>query len=372
MPRNYKRKTPGPSYSLDDLNNAINDVKNGNMTYRQAAQHYGVPFTNIFNRIKGRKVSHDRLGGGRSPDLPPHVESDLANCLIARSQMGFPCDKRELKQLVQEYVTVNNLQTRFRDGQPGDDWYLGFMKRHPRLTLKKPEHLQKSRKNARDPFVVFDFFNKLKTVYEEFKVDETRANFVSNADESGFTSDPSRLRGIGEKGVALNRVSGGSGRDSTSVLACVSANGAFLPPLIVFKGAGVQARWISEEAYPGTVYSATSNGWMEEPCFYQWFTATYIPSVLALREKENLPEQTAVLIYDGHSSHISVRIIEAALANNIQLVKFPSHLTDKFQPLDKCVFGPIKTVWEQILVDYGKTQMGKSSGQLKKKSFLNF
>ncbi|KAJ8914120.1 hypothetical protein NQ315_016196 [Exocentrus adspersus] len=76
-------------------------------------------------------------------------------------------------------------------------------------------------------------------------------------------SDPSRLRAIGQKGKPLSRVSGGSGRESTTVLACVGADGSVLPPLIVFKGAGVQARWVSDKAYPGTLYAVSKNGWME-------------------------------------------------------------------------------------------------------------
>lgn len=66
--------------------------------------------------------------------------------------------------------------------------------------------------------------------------------YIRNCDESGFQSDPSRVGGIGEKGKPLSRVSGGSGRESTTVLACVLAEGHVLPPLIVFKGAAVQAR----------------------------------------------------------------------------------------------------------------------------------
>jgi hypothetical protein len=81
-----------------------------------------------------------------------------------------------------------------------------------------------------------------------------KGKFIFNADESGFNTDPSRLRAIGEKGKALNRVSGGSGRESISVLACVAADGAFLPPFIVFKGVAVQPRWTSAKDFPGKFY----------------------------------------------------------------------------------------------------------------------
>ncbi|KAK9680911.1 DDE superfamily endonuclease [Popillia japonica] len=106
-------------------------------------------------------------------------------------------------------------------------------------------------------------------------MEESKAAFIFNSDESGFSSDPSRLRGIGEKGKPLCRISGGSGRESTSVLLCLSANSSFLPPLIVFKGeTGVQARW-TENCYPGTQYATSTNGWTEEPQFDNWFKDVY-------------------------------------------------------------------------------------------------
>ena len=199
----------------------------------------------------------------------------------------------------------------FKDIKSGNDWYLSFMKRHPELTLKKPEHLQKLRMDARKPFIVYDFYEMLKTVVKENNLEE-KPMYIYNCDESGFQSDSSKLRAIGHKGQALYRVSGGSGRESTTVLACVSADGRVLPPVIVFKGAAVQARWTSEKSYPGTLYAASKNGWMEEPVFFNWLMKSFIPFITRLREERNEPHQTALLLYDGHASHISVRIIEEA------------------------------------------------------------
>lgn len=44
---------------------------------------------------------------------------------------------------------------------------------------------------------------------------------------------------------------------------------------------------------------------------------------------------------------MSLKIVKLAMENNIILIKFPSHLTDKLEPLDKCVFGLLKSVWEK-------------------------
>lgn len=369
MPRNYVRKKEGPSYTIEDVENAVADVRNRNKSYREAETFYGVPKSVIYQRIGGRKTALNVTRAGRSQVLSSDVENELVKCLLARTRMGLPCDKAELRKLVGEYVIAKDLKTPFKDGIPGEDWYYLFMRRHPELSLKKPEHLQKLRKDARKPEIVYDFFDHLQRVIDQNDLDDNKGSFIFNADESGFNNDPYRIRAIGEKGKALCRISGGSGRESTTVLGCVSADGKALPPLIVFKGAGVQARWTSERAYPGTLYAASSNGWMEEPQFFHWFSTGLLPHINNLRISQNLPDQAALLLYDGHSSHMSVRIIEEAIRNNIILMKFPSHLTDKLQPLDKCVFGPLKVKWNKQLVKFGKEQMGRGCGRLSKEKF---
>lgn len=372
MPRKYTRKTDGPAYTKEDLARAVQDVDNKNMTYRQAQEYYNVPIAVISQRLNGRKTAIDSAGRGRKTALSPKTEKKIVECLLARANAGYPCDKDELLNLIEEYVKTHDLSTPFINGRPGTDWYHSFLKRHKDvLSLKKPEHLQKCRKDARTPDVIYSFYEQLRLTLSRLDiVDEEKACFIYNADESGFKSDPSRLRAIGEKGKPLSRVSGGSGRESTTVLACVAADGSFLPPLIVFKGAGIQARWISEKSYPGTLYSVSKNGWMEEPQFFTWFTKGFIPHIKRIRELKSLPHQAGALLYDGHASHISVRIVEEAILNNITLIKLPSHLTDMLQPLDKCVFGPVKTFWEKKLICFGKKQMGKGTGRLSKAEFV--
>lgn len=372
MPRKYVRKTNGPAYTKKDLINAVTDVQNHNKTYRQAQEYYNVPIAVISQRINGRKTSIDSTGPGRKTALSAQLEDKVVECLLARAKAGYPCDKEELLNLIQEYVQSHTLTTPFVNGRPGEDWYYLFLRRHNGiLSLKKPEQLQKCRKEARKPDIIYKFYDDLRQTLSDLDIEsEEKGGFIYNADETGFKSDPSRLRAIGEKGKPLSRVSGGSGRESTTVLACVGADGSFLPPLIVFKGAGIQARWTSQQAYPGTLYTVSKNGWMEEPQFFTWFTKSFIPHVNIIRQEKSLPNQGAVLLYDGHSSHISVRIIEAAIENKITLIKLPSHLTDMLQPLDKCVFGPVKTCWEKKLISFGKRQMGKGTGSLSKSDFV--
>jgi len=117
------------------------------------------------------------------------------------------------------------------------------------------------------------------------------------------------------------------------------------------------------------VYGVFKNDCIEEPLFFNWFVSIFIPHVQNLRSKDSANSgQVVVLLFDGHCSHMSLRIVDKAMENNV-LIKFPSHLTDKLQPLDKCVFGPLKSAWEKELISYGKKMMGKCVGRVTKGSF---
>ena len=116
--------------------------------------------------------------------------------LLARAKFGYPCDRKELLNLVGVFVKEYRINNPFKERIPGQYWYKGFMKRHPCLFLKKAE-IQAVRKLNTTPEVVYEFYEKLLSVYEEKNLmSPDKACFVFNTDESGFKSDPSRLRGI--------------------------------------------------------------------------------------------------------------------------------------------------------------------------------
>lgn len=195
MPRKYIRKTSGPRYSKGDLLRAVNDIVNHNCTYEEAEQRHRVPKSVIYHRIKGRKVPTE----GRATVLGPTAEMHLENCIKAKARMGYPCDKNEIKNIVGQYVQAHNLNTPFKNGIPGDDWYYGFMSRHPSLSFKNPELLQKARKDSRNPEVVYQFYDELKQLVHESNL-EDKPFLIFNADESGFCTDPTKLKAVGEKG----------------------------------------------------------------------------------------------------------------------------------------------------------------------------
>ncbi|XP_057314858.1 uncharacterized protein LOC130656038 [Hydractinia symbiolongicarpus] len=122
-------------------------------------------------------------------------------------------------------------------------------------------------------------------------------------------------------------------------MAVCNAAGKVLDPFIIFQGKNFQSTWRGENGLPNTFYAVTPNGWMNTITFADWFD----------KFSDQNAARPMLLFYDGHMSHISIPVIQKALDQNILLLKFPPHVTDILQPLDKCCFGPLKRSWENLL-----------------------
>lgn len=116
---------------------------------------------------------------GRPTAIPVEEETELADLLKTMSPWGLGLLKEEIKEVVQEFVTIHNIKTPFKNNRPGDDWFLAFKNRHN----KKPEVLEIARRNiTSDPFIVYGFYTLLK---EEIKNSNLTTNLAYNLDESG-------------------------------------------------------------------------------------------------------------------------------------------------------------------------------------------
>lgn len=79
--------------------------------------------------------------------------------------------------------------------------------------------------------------------------------------------------------------------------------------------------------------------------FERWFCDVLLPRL------KKLPGNK-LIIGDNLASHISMAVIDLCRANNIRFVCLPPNSTDKLQPLDVGVFGPLKKAWKSILTAY--------------------
>jgi len=84
---------------------------------------------------------------------------------------------------------------------------------------------------------------------------------------------------------------------------------------------------------------------MESEQFVEWFEKVFTPATTDLKGGK-------LLVFDGHNSHLSTRVVDIAMKNNIQLLCLPVHTSSILQPPDVGVFKGVKAAWRKCLHDY--------------------
>ena len=91
----------------------------------------------------------------------------------------------EFINLVLEFVTLRDLQTRYKDNSPGYDWTHSFLKQNI-LCLKKGGQVQLAWKNVTsDPLVIYEFHETLAMEVERLGIADKPEAFY-NCDEQSF------------------------------------------------------------------------------------------------------------------------------------------------------------------------------------------
>jgi hypothetical protein len=97
-----------------------------------------------------------------------------------------------------------------------------------------------------------------------------------------------------------------------------------------------------EGAPKNATFNTTKSCWIETNEYCEWFTDVFVKNTRHL-------VGPIVLFMDGHLSHISLPLIDEAIAHNIHIICLPPHSSHAWQPLDVGVYGPAKKLWQQIL-----------------------
>lgn len=64
-------------------------------------------------------------------------------------------------------------------------------------------------------------------------------------------------------------------------------------------------------------------------------------------QKHADPNYPIIIFFDGHGSHLTVRMIALARKCGVHLFCLPPHTTHKLQPLDVGIFGPLQRAWKK-------------------------
>lgn len=128
--------------------------------------------------------------------------------------------------------------------------------------------------------------------------------------------------------------------------------------LVFITAKNLYSSWAGHTVIPGTMYAATESGWMTTEVFQSWFECFLL----------RVHERPLLIIFDGHKTHLSLPFIHMARANEVSVIKLPSHTSNRLQPLDVSCFKPLKNAWDKELV---RKQRESGFRHLSKSDFVN-
>ena len=156
MPRTYIKKGRKNQWTNEQLEAAMKDVKSKQLSASAAARKYGIPPSTLRDHLSGKST---KRYGGPPIILTAKEEKEIERVCQVMHELGFPLTKDFVSVALREYLDATCRAEKFKDGIPGYDWWWGFLKRHPKLAERKPEHFPRKRAEASRPEVNND--NKL-------------------------------------------------------------------------------------------------------------------------------------------------------------------------------------------------------------------
>jgi ferredoxin-thioredoxin reductase catalytic subunit len=140
------RKTEKGNFSENSMCEAVLLLEQG-MSIQEAATEKGVKYQTLSGMSKKRQKNY-----GENVRMKPHYdccrvftseqEKDLASYILVCSKMYYGLTSKDCRHLANEMATVNLIScpTTWKENQmAGIDWFMNFMSRYPRLTLRSPE-----------------------------------------------------------------------------------------------------------------------------------------------------------------------------------------------------------------------------------------
>ena len=220
---------------------------------------------------------------------------------------------------------------------PGKNWAKSLEKRHPEIKARKVKALDWDR-HEKNIFTKIEYWFEL--IGKELKRSDIVQENVYNMDETGVM-----LSKLGSVKVLVGRNDSRDyrgarvEREMVTAVECISADGRYLEPMIIWPAATHRANWTTFPT-PGWHYAFSDSGYADSIISLEWLTKVFDPQT-----SDRAGGKHRVLICDGFGTHESAEVMQYCLSHKIILCRLPSHTSHKLQPCDIVVFAPLKTAY---------------------------
>jgi hypothetical protein len=178
-------------------------------------------------------------------------------------------------------------------------------------------------------------------------ISTTRPDRIVNCDETCWRVFPTGLRTWGSRGSDnIRLLIRGNEKDSLTALCSVTAARTKLPMVLIATGKTERAERSQLGDISPHIPMHSESGWV---------TAENFEEYLRLLKQQLPGDDLIYLVLDCYSVHRNQRIRDAAADLGIVLKFVPAGMTDELQPLDRAVFGIMKSamrrMWRQYCAD---------------------
>lgn len=338
MPRTRIRTTDRGTSSVDSYERAAEMYLSERSSIRTAAETYNLCHVSLYRFIKRKKQGETKPSVGyRSTKrvFSDEQESLMANYLLDAASIFYGLSTKEVRTLAYQLAVRYNIATPLNWSEnklAGPDWFSGFMKRHPQLSIRAPQATSLARATSFNKANVKLFFDNLIAVMDREKF---QAKDIWNVDETGVTTVQRPNRIVAKRGTKqVGAITSAERGTLVTISIFINAIGNSIPPIFIFPRKKYHDHFIRDGPV-GCIGAANGSGWMQEEEFLlqmQHFKKYTNCSV----------ENKVLLLLDNHESHLSIKCIDYCKSNGIIMLSFPPHCTHKLQPLDRSVYGPLK------------------------------
>ena len=202
--RKYKRKINRGSWRECDIQQAMEAVNSRKMSYRQAAKQYAVPKTTLCRKVKKSLLNlgthNTKKNMGRFKNvLSVAQEKELKKHIKGMDDAFYGLTTRDICSLVFEFCSKNKIPHPFNQVKQsaGRDFIYNFLKRHPDISLRKPQGISINRILGCNKEDVQRYFLNLNQLLDE---NDFSSHQIYNCDETGITTVHKPVKVIAKKG----------------------------------------------------------------------------------------------------------------------------------------------------------------------------
>lgn len=316
------KKKSERGYSEEMVRAALDDVEMKNITIRGSARLHGIPESTLRRRLRDPRGENVNMGG---PTIfTKSEETQLAQHCIEMAERGYGYTRWQIIEIARNMSTAKE-----KNLTPTKHWFYSFLGRFPQVKMVQPKKREKVRSDVTN-LSISTYFTELKQILDTYNLLNQPAK-IWNVDETGISLDHTPPKVLSMRGCQPFSVT--SGRSSTTTLiAAASALGQTIPSYVIYKGQRLTHELVSE-GMEGSKFTTSPNGWVTSDIFLDFFANHFL---------QHVTERPLILLYDGHSTHITFDIIETARQSDVHLFVLPPHSSHLLQPLDVSVFSQFK------------------------------